>query len=435
MSSRIVKRFAAVPIYVWIIALVVAPNLLLVLTSFLKSSGGVTVYEFTLDNYTRALASDTVRLLVAKTILTALTAAFLATLIAYPLAFFVSRHLGRYKLLVVLLVIVPLWVSVMIRAFAWRIILGETGILNTFLVSSGLLAEPSDAFLFTRWSVLLALTYMAIPFVFITSYTALERVPNSLIESAYDNGASPLKTLLYVIWPLSRQGVAIGFCLAFLIAIGDYLTPTMVGGLDGTMVGMVIASQFGLAGNWPYGSAMAIILMVTVMAVLVAVAYITRTKGVIDAVDSGAGAPTARRVGGWTSALRFIGIAIGVWPLAFPSAAADHRHLFVQRCAHPVHAALGFHHAGTRALERYRLIDAFWRAIQVGVTTVVISSIVAVAFALILSYVRYAAAVLQGLIALPVAIPASSRHFGGDCRAAGGHRGASRASLSGTACL
>ncbi|MFN7610292.1 MAG: ABC transporter permease, partial [bacterium] len=285
---RISHALAAVPVYLWLVLLVLAPNALLVVTSFLKSAGGVTIYEPTLENYTRALSSASLKTLILQTTLAAAVAAAVATLIAWPMAFIVSRYLTRYKYLIVLLVIVPLWVSVMIRAFAWRIILGENGVLNTFLVGSGILSEPSDAFLFTRGSVILALTYVAIPYVFVAAFVALERVPNSLIEAAQDSGATPWRTLVHVIWPLSRSGAAIGFSLTFLLAVGDYLTPTMVGGLNGTMVGMVIASQFGLAGNWPYGSAMAILLMAAVVVILVAVALATRTRGVIDAVDSGA---------------------------------------------------------------------------------------------------------------------------------------------------
>jgi spermidine/putrescine transport system permease protein len=409
LNRTLARLFASTPIYLWLLLLVIAPNALLVVTSFFKSSGGVTIYEFTLSNYERAAGSATLRLLIAKTTLTALAAAFLATCIAYPMAFLVSRRLGRYKYIIVLAVIVPLWVSVMIRAFAWRIILGESGVLNTFLVSTGILSEPSDAFLFTRSSVLLALTYMAIPYVFVTAFTALERVPNSLVESAYDNGATPWNTMRYVIWPLSRSGAAIGFSLAFLIAVGDYLTPTMVGGLNGTMVGMVIASQFGLAGNWPYGAAMAICLMVSVAVILVIVALLTRTKGVIDAVDSGA---TISHHPARTPLGRFAQSA-GVWvgiglPLAF---------LYLPLM---IIAVFSFNASTVQALplsgftlQWYAelwandgLKDAFFRTIQVGVLTVIVSILVAVPFAMIFHYMRlWGAPILQGLIALPVAVP------------------------------
>ena len=409
MNRTLARLFASTPIYLWLLLLVIAPNALLVVTSFYQSSGGVTIPEFTLSNYERAAGSATLRLLIAKTTLTALAAAFLATCIAYPMAFLVSRRLGRYKYIIVLAVIVPLWVSVMIRAFAWRIILGESGVLNTFLVSTGILSEPSDAFLFTRSSVLLALMYMAIPYVFVTAFTALERVPNSLVESAYDNGATPWNTMRYVIWPLSRSGAAIGFSLAFLIAVGDYLTPTMVGGLNGTMVGMVIASQFGLAGNWPYGSAMAICLMATVAVILVIVALLTRTKGVIDAVDSGAMIshhPARTPLGRFAqSAGLWVGIGL---PLAF---------LYLPLM---IIGVFSFNDSTVQALPlsgftlkwyvelwaNDGLKEAFLRTIQVGGLTVFVSILVAVPFAMIFHYMRLRGGpILQGLIALPVAVP------------------------------
>lgn len=406
---RISHLLAAVPVYLWLVLLVLAPNALLVVTSFVKSAGGVTIYEPTLENFVRALNSASLKTLILQTTLTAAIAAAAATLIAWPMAFIVSRYLTRYKYLIVLLVIVPLWVSVMIRAFAWRIILGENGVLNTFLVGTGILSEPSDAFLFTRGSVILALTYVAIPYVFVAAFIALERVPNSLIEAAQDNGATPWRTLVHVIWPLSRSGAAIGFSLAFLLAVGDYLTPTMVGGLNGTMVGMVIASQFGLAGNWPYGSAMAILLMAAVVVILVVVALSTRTRGVIDAVDSGAvAAPRPpRTMAGLLGrrALVWLGVGLPILYLYLPLLIIG----IFSFNASPVQSLplTGF------TLEWYAqlwadqgLKDAFLRTLQVGLLTVMLSILVAVPFAMIFHYSRLrGAALLQGLIALPVAVP------------------------------
>ncbi|MEO3427461.1 ABC transporter permease subunit [Pelagibius sp. CAU 1746] len=408
-AAGVLRRLPAAPLYFWLAALVIAPNILLFATSFLSSSGGVLVYEFSLANYARALGSDTVRLLILRTILTALAAASLATLVAYPLAYYVSRHLGRYKLLAVMLVVIPLWVSLLIRAFAWRIILGENGVLNSFLVNLGLLDAPSDAFLYTRFAVILALTYMAIPYVFISAYTALERVPNSLLEASYDNGATPFRTLLHVVWPLSKQGVAIGFCLAFLLAVGDYLTPTMVGGLDGTMVGMVVASQFGLAGNWPYGSAMAIVLMMAVSLVLLAVTYFSRGRGILQDVDAGAGAPPRqpdRSLGGLVKSLGakvllllpyvylyLPLLIIGVFSFNDSEIQAMPLGGFTMRWYVELIGDSG-------------LIEAFQRTLLVAGITVGVALVAGVGFAMLFAYLRIRwAGAIQGLLAMPVAIP------------------------------
>jgi spermidine/putrescine transport system permease protein len=185
-------------------------------------------------------------------------------------------------MLAVLLMVVPLWISYLVRVYAWKIILGDNGVINSTLEAVGLTDDPLSFLLYSRFAVLLTLTYVSIPFVFVTSYTALERIPPSLLEAAEDSGASPLRVVRHVIWPLSRQGAAIGFSLALLIAVGDYLTPSLVGGLQGTMYGSLVVSQFGIANNWPLGAALSVVLMVVVGALLLAVARLTRTEGHLE---------------------------------------------------------------------------------------------------------------------------------------------------------
>ena len=298
-APSLFRRFSQVSpllVYAWLLALVIAPNLVLLVTSFFKSASGLVVTEFSLKNYVAVISSKTVVILIARTLFTAAIAATVASLIAYPLAFYVSRYMRRGKQAAVMLIVIPLWISLLMRVFAWRVILGENGAINSFLVNTGLLSEPSDAFLYTRFAVILTLSYVAIPYVFVSSYTALERVPQSLIEASQDAGADTFRTFLNVVWPLSKQGLAIGFSLAFLLAVGDYVSPSMVGGLNGTMMGMVISSQFGMAGNWPLGAAQAIVLMLTVAVVLALVGWAGRTKGIIQAVDAGAGARLSKAV-------------------------------------------------------------------------------------------------------------------------------------------
>lgn len=279
---RVPRTARYAPVHIWLLALVVAPNALLIVYSFWQNDAGVIVQEWTLENYDKVLGSDLYRLLIFKTLYTAVGAALLATLIAYPMAYFASRVLVRGRLAAVMLVVIPLWVSLLVRVFGWKIILGENGVLNSTLVQVGILDQPSSAFLYTRGAVLATMTYVAIPFVFVCTYTALERIPNSLIEASHDSGASGWRTFRHITWPLSKQGAAIGFSLACLLALGDYLTPALVGGLSGTMLGSVISSQFGLAGDWPLGAAMAMVLLVVVGVLLIVVARLARTEGVLE---------------------------------------------------------------------------------------------------------------------------------------------------------
>lgn len=395
-------------IYAWLIALVVVPNLLLLFASFLKSSGGVLVYEPTLQNYAKVLSSVTVWTLIFRTLVTALVAAFVASLVAYPLAYFVSRYTKRWKTLAVMLVVVPLWISLLMRVFAWRVILGENGVMNSALVWSGLLDKPSNAFLYSPFAVIITLAYMAMPYVFVSSYTALERIPQSLIEASADSGANGWSSFWRVIWPLSREGLAIGFCLAFLLAVGDYLTPSMVGGLNGTMLGMVIASQFGLAGNWPLGSAQAIVLMVLVGILLALVFFLAKTRGIIQSVDAGAGAALRRPRNLKQWIMRYgLYVAVGLpyiflYAPIFIIAAFSFNDSTVQTLPFS-----GFTWKWYAALfNDTKLITAFQRTLLVGSLTTLISVVFGVGFAMIFAYRKVrGAGFVQNTLAAPVAMP------------------------------
>jgi spermidine/putrescine transport system permease protein len=254
------------------------PNLFLLFYSLWENSLGEVIHHWSVDNYTRAFTSDVVRVALQRTFLIAVASAGLATLIAYPLAYVVVRRMGRFKLIAAVLILVPLWVSYLMRVFAWRIILGERGILNSALVSMGILDRPSGAFLYSTKTVILTLTYVAIPYVFLSTYTLLDRIPPSIYEASSDCGASAWRTFRYVIWPLTRPAVVIGFAIGFVIAFGDYVTPALVGGLRGTMVGSLVLQQFGYGNNWPFGSAIAITILLTALVFLGIVSLFTRTE-------------------------------------------------------------------------------------------------------------------------------------------------------------
>jgi len=276
------RRLSLVPLLAWVAVLVLAPNVLMVVYSLWRTREGLLIREVGLTNYLGVLTSEVNVGILVRTVLIAVGAALLATAIAYPMAWFVVRRLTRRRLLAVLLVIVPLWISYLVRVYAWKIILGESGVINSTLLSLGVVTEPLAFMLYSQFAVLVTLTYVSIPFAFVASYAALERLPNVLLEASADSGATPARTFRTVVWPLSRQGVGIGFALALLLCIGDYLTPAMVGGLQGMMFGSLIVNQFGLANNWPLGAAMSIVLLLVTAALLAAVARMTRTEAIID---------------------------------------------------------------------------------------------------------------------------------------------------------
>lgn len=276
------RWLATLPAIAWVAVLVIAPNAILVLYSFWKNEIFGIKHTFTLTNYEAVVQSDTVITLMIRSLLIAGGAATMATLIAFPLAYVVVRYFGRYKFYAALLIIVPLWISFLMRVFSWKIILGENGILNGFLETIGIIDEPSSAFLYSPWAVGIVMTYVGIPYVFLASYTLLDRIPPNLYEAAGDCGASGWRTFRTVVWPIARPSVVIGFMLVFVLVFGDYVTPALVGGFSGTMVGTVVLQAFGGLNNWPYGAALAISTVMVSLVVLGLLSLLLRKRYVLE---------------------------------------------------------------------------------------------------------------------------------------------------------
>jgi spermidine/putrescine transport system permease protein len=397
-------------IYLWLLVLVLAPNILLVFTSLMMSKGGAVVYTPTLANYASVIGSTTVQVLALKTICVAAVAAILATMIAYPLAYYISRNLGRMKTAAMMLIIIPLWISLLMRIFAWRVILGERGVLNTMLVDLGLIERPSSLLLYTPLSVILTLTTVAIPYVFVAAYTAIERVPFSLVEAARDNGASAFKAFARVVWPLTRQGTAIGIALAFLMAVGDYVTPSMVGGLNGTMLGMVIASQFGMAGNWPLGAAQALFVLTLVVVSLGLLFLLLRGKGVLTEADAGI-TPVYKAwktlgIGG--RVIRSAGLLLFILPYLLLYAPLAVITLFSFNDSSVQSLPLkGFTLKWYASLpDNAPLLAALLKSLELGAIVILLSLLIGTSFAFVLANWRGRGAQLaENLIALPLAVP------------------------------
>jgi spermidine/putrescine transport system permease protein len=276
------RTLALSPAMLWITALILLPNLFLILYSVWTNQFGAVEQQLTLDNYRAAFRSEVFQVLFRRTLLIALVSSLAATAIAYATAYAVVRYFGRYKALAALLILVPLWVSYLMRIFAWKIILGEEGVLAGAARTMGLGPDVSEAFLYSQSSVILTLTYVAIPYAFLSVYTALIRIPNHLLEASADCGASGWATFRQVVWPLSRPGAAVGFGIAFVLTFGDYVTPAMVGGLDGTMLGTLVLQQFGTANNWPMGAAIGVSIVATGLLVLAVLSFFTRLEAQID---------------------------------------------------------------------------------------------------------------------------------------------------------
>lgn len=226
------------------------------------------VHQGNFDNY-RELARNPMYLAVLfRSMKIAAEVTLGALLLGYPLAYFLSFHTAQRKEVLYQLVIIPLWVSYLVRGYAWKTILGSDGVLNGLLQYLHLTSRPVEFLLYSPFAVVLTLTHIYTPFAFLPIYAALEHVPRNLVEASSDLGASPMKTFWRVIFPLSIPGVLAGTTFAFVLTLGDFLAPLLVGGPSGIMISNIVVSLFGAAFNWPLGAAISLCMLVIVVALL-----------------------------------------------------------------------------------------------------------------------------------------------------------------------
>lgn len=250
------------------IVFVLLPTLTFIVNSFFDVVDGRIITTFTLDNYATFLRQPEYWGVFLNTLLLCLQVALISLVFGLPVAWFIWRLPERYRYPLLFLVILPLFMSYVVKLFAFRAILGLNGLLNQFLVATHLIDKPYVAFLFSREAIILVQASMFIPYMVLPIFLSLERIPNTLIQASLDLGASPGKTLRHIVLPLATPGVVAGIVFVFILSLGDYITPQMVGGTMGHTFGRVVWSQFGVTFDWPLGAAMGVVL-VLVCAVLV----------------------------------------------------------------------------------------------------------------------------------------------------------------------
>ena len=247
----------------WITLLFVIPLLLILAYSFLHpQQGGGVEWQFTLDPYRELLSSDaraayyneyvtlTLRSVGLATVATLITFAF-----SLPLAVFISRRRSPIvKNMLLVVVLIAFWTSLLVRTYALRFLLANTGPINGMLENLGF---DRIVLLNTRFAVILGLVYTALPFMILPLYAAVERVDMSLLEAARDLGAGPRRVFFTVFVPLIRPGLTAGGMMVFVLSVGQFIVPTLLGGGKVSMIANLLQLEFGTAGNWPLGSAIA----------------------------------------------------------------------------------------------------------------------------------------------------------------------------------
>ncbi len=254
--------------FVFPLLFVFAPLVAFLVYSFWRVENNQLIADFTLANYLEFFRNEIYPRVFVGTLKLAAQVMAIGLLLGYPVAYFIWRRRGRWRYALLLVSVVPLFMSYIIKLYAMRSILGLNGFLNKALVALGLLDAPSLAFLYNQRAVLITMAVVYLPFAILPVFLSLERIPLGLIQASADLGARPGQSFRHVVLPLSLPGTIVGGLFVFILAMGDFVTPQMVGGTVGFTYGRVIQSQFGMGFNWPLGSALAVILLIVVLAVI-----------------------------------------------------------------------------------------------------------------------------------------------------------------------
>ena len=262
------------------LAFVLAPLVAFLVYSFWRVENNQLIADFTFANYLEFFRNEIYPRVFVGTLKLATEVMAIGLLFGYPVAYFIWRRRGRWRYALLLVSVVPLFMSYIIKLYAMRSILGLNGFLNKALVALGLLDAPSLAFLYNQRAVLITMAVVYLPFAILPVFLSLERIPLGLIQASADLGARPGQSFRHVVLPLSLPGTIVGGLFVFILAMGDFVTPQMVGGTVGFTYGRVIQSQFGMGFNWPLGSALAVILLIVVLGVIGLAAAIGRRSRV-----------------------------------------------------------------------------------------------------------------------------------------------------------
>jgi spermidine/putrescine transport system permease protein len=268
------------PTILLMVALLLAPLVQLFLRSFWSQHGFELDPTFTLKNYWALIApSDEVTwwsgipfplqnpayaIVVVKSLALSFAATVAVILIAYPMAYFLAFRVVRHKMLWLIIITIPFWTSYLLRVFAWKIILGYNGVINSFLIWAGIIDKPLEFLLYNPLAVVITLAHAWVAYAILPIYVSLEKIDRSLLEAATDLGDRPWQRFLHVTLPLSLPGVIASTLMVFIPTVGDYVTPSLVGGPTGVMVGNTTQSLFGQRNDGPLGAALSTVVMLIV---------------------------------------------------------------------------------------------------------------------------------------------------------------------------
>lgn len=252
----------AAPVALVLVAACVVPLAVLFVYSFFRVDFVAIVHDPTVKNYVRVASSATYRGLIGKAITSGAIVAAITAVIGYPVAWAIAKRVTAAKSAYLTLLLIPLYTGDLVRIFAWRVVLGAEGVVNSFLMWTGAVREPIRALLFSPFATHVVLTYDYLPFMVMGLWLAFESLDDRLLEAARDLGASEATIFRRIVLPLTAPGLIAGAMMVFVLVVGDYLTPQLIGGSSGITVISAINDLFGTAFDWPLGSAIASSLLI-----------------------------------------------------------------------------------------------------------------------------------------------------------------------------
>lgn len=258
----------AAPATVWLVIFMLVPLAMAAVVSFWTSSPFGLVASWSPRNWLRVLSTPLYLDLLLKTVRIAVATTIITLLLSWPMALFLTRLGGVMKSICVLLLFLPFWIGYVVRTFAWLPILGREGLINRFLLQTGLIQRPLDWLLYNEGAVYLGLVYVYLLFMALPIFLALDKIDRAYVEAAADLGASRWQQFRYILLPLSMPGVLAGSIVVFLMAFGAYVTPALLGGPSGIMFANTIATQFLADNNWAFGATLSLVMIGFVFLVL-----------------------------------------------------------------------------------------------------------------------------------------------------------------------
>ncbi|MGL5113073.1 MAG: ABC transporter permease [Flavobacterium sp.] len=263
------KYILIFPLLLWLFLFLVLPYLFILTQSFVSTDDfGNVVYKLNIDSYLKIFTNPLYYETLIRTFLYAIIVAIVCIILSLPLAYFIAFKVAKNKSFYYTLIVLPFWMSYIVRAYAWKVILGENGIFNSSLINMGIIDKPLRFVLYSDFSVILCLIYIFLPFVCIPIYTSFEQISKSLVEASKDLGANSWVTFRRVIFPLILPGVISGGTLALVLTLGDFLAASLLGGPNTLFISSIVQNLFGTSNDKPLGSAVGVVLLILVFIVL-----------------------------------------------------------------------------------------------------------------------------------------------------------------------